>query len=239
MSDEPIAQGIPAPQALDSQTPAAAPPAQDHSGTQRRIDELVAQRAAAERTAQEALQALSRHVQEQAARAQAVPAQPEVDLTKAFESTVDPNVIAMTKQLLAAQAAQLKAQQQAELQRIEAQYGAQSVAQQAASLKGIPQEVGQRAAQLFHEAKMRGSQATQEEALRFAIGDWFIKQQGQVSQVHGHTGRDFSPASQVVTAPNPLPLPARSRAAPANFESLSLDEQLAHMERDFGNESLD
>lgn len=231
MEQDPNAQGQVAPAvSAEPQTQQPAPPAVD-PGIQKRIDELTARAAAAERQALETQQQMLKQQMELVAQARAPQAAPEPDLTQKYGQTVDPNVIAMMNEVTQRVQAKANAELEARTRQLRAQYGSAQIQAQASQLKGVPPEVGQRAAELFRQAQLAGSQASEDEALRYALGDWMLKQQATAAPVYGYTGRSMMPSEAPLTAPNYIP-PRQAKGPPANFESMSLEEQIAQMERD-------
>lgn len=230
MDQDPNAQGpvVPAPVA-DSQTQQAAPPAID-PGIQKRIDELTAARHDAEKRALEAQNFAMKVAMEQTARQQPV-APPAPDLTAQYGQTVDPNVIAMMKQVTADIQAKADANLETRTRQLRAQYGAAQIRVEAQQLKGIPPEVGQRAAELYQQAQLAGNNASEGEALRYAVGDWMLKQQALVAPVYGQTGRQLAPDGQPITQSNYVPA-RQVKSFPSNWDSLTDEQQLAQMEKD-------
>lgn len=241
MSDEVPAQLPPEPvdpqQDLNAapqlQTPPAPVPDQT-SGYQRRIDELTAQARQAERLAAEATNRLSQQTLELAARLAPPPAPPP-DITKQYEATVDPHVLELMRKAMEAQRAEMERQFNARLEeqtrQLHIQQGTMQLQQEAQAAKVDP-AIAARAAELFRQAKANGSQATYQEALRFAIGDNYLQQAARAQNVQGVDHRQFNAPQPSFQLPNPVPQQAGRKGPPPNFESLPLAEQLAIMERD-------
>lgn len=214
-------------------------PSQDenqHEGFQHRVNELTAKWRQTEQERNELLKTVTeltaqqtdmvRRMQDQQSAAQAAQAKPEADPLQPYEQDLDPRVTAAIKATQAAMQRQF-AQQMSVMQ---AQQGALLIDNQMGSVKGIDPTVVARAKQLYVQAKQQGSQATPEEALRYALGDWYLQQAQKGAAVQGVSPQQFNTQMQTIPAPNPQPQNV-TQNTPADFESWPLNKQIQYMEK--------
>lgn len=197
-----------------------------HPGLQARIDELVARAKAAEAQAleyQQKMMELATQVVTGPAR-QAAPAQ--IDPLAQHKNDLDPRLV----EVLEAQRRQFEQQLQIKTAALEVAQGKFSIMQSAATVPGIQPDVVQQAQRLYEQSKLAGNNPSPDEALRFAIGDAFLKQQARAAGVSGIPTNFYNPTHAVVPSAPAMP-PQSSPALPADFESRPLQEQIALMEK--------
>lgn len=195
-------------------------------GLQARIDELVARAKTAEAANQELMQKMleqnMRLMEAQRPAPQAAP-----DPLAQHADALDPRLV----EILRAERERMEMSFRAKMQQVEAQQGQYAIQAAAAQLRNVPPEVTAKAQQLYHQAKTNGSAATPDEALRYALGDWYLQQQQRGAGVMGLPTTAFNAPMAVPPSVNVMPAAQPSRSAPADFESWSLTKQLEYMER--------
>lgn len=205
---------------------------QQTPGLQSRIDELTARLRASEQATQEVMQRMM-ETQAQLLASQQRPAPAATpDPLQKYAEVLDPRVI----EAFQAERARMEADFRAKLAQVEAQQGVLAIQSAAASAK-IDPAVAARAQALYQQAKNNGANPSPDEALKYAIGDWYVQQQAKAGQVLGLPTTAFN-------APVPVPQsfsvpPQAQRQVPANLESLPLEQQLALLEKlGFGDDPL-
>ncbi|MFT3866847.1 MAG: hypothetical protein QM729_21500 [Solirubrobacterales bacterium] len=182
-------------------------------GIQTRIDQITAEKyeAIARAKAAEA-QVTAMLAQMQSQQAQPVQPQPVVDPLAQFRDKVDPVFFDM-----------LKAQDEASRKQL-AQVMAQNAAQvaalnvhQMAAQRKLPAEVAQRAVALAQGWRMQGHGFTEQDAIRFALGEHYEKLSATAQTFAHNPGQP--PAPLQGQAPTP------QYRLPTNFANLSADEQ--------------
>jgi hypothetical protein len=217
--------------------PTEATPENQHTGLQTRINELTAARKAAEQANQELMQ----RVMEQSARLMELqrpaPAPAAPDALAQHAAELDPRLV----QVLEAERARMQAMFAAKMAQVEATQGQLQIQAAAAQMRNVPPEVAQRAQQLYQQAKLNGSAATPDEAIRYALGDWYLQQQQRAAGVAGVSPQAFNAPFPVLPAAPVIPAAATQQQyiEPPDFESWPLSKQLQYMEqKGIGNSSL-
>ncbi len=203
-------------------TEVAAP---DTSGFQARIDALTAQTREAQKTAQEAVQKMMEMATLATANRAPAPA-PMVDPLDAVRGEMDPRLVAVIE----ADRKRFAAALQEKTVQLEVAQGKFAIQQQVASVPGLSPEVAQRAQQLYEQARLNGSQASADEALRFAIGDEVIRQRQRAGGVAGLPTSVFN-APNATLPPVATPTVNPGYTLPANIDSLPPDQQIAAYEK--------
>lgn len=208
-----------------------ATPAAPADGYQKRIDELTQQLREKERQNQEAYKTVAELAARDAALAQRPPApQAPEDPLAAYREKVDPTALEAMNKMYEA----LERKFQAQHRQLESSFGVRQIESAAAAAPHVPKEVVAEAQRLYQQARAAGSQATSDEALRFALGDYMLK--------GGKLNAPAAPAPQYGTGYAVLPgnaPQARSAAAlPANFESLNRRAQLDILRARYENDPL-
>lgn len=211
----------PSAQAEQTQAPAEPAPA-INEGIQKRIDQLVAEKAEEQRQKNELLAKVLELSARPAAPAPAPAPVPEVDPLAQFGERLDPSV----QEAIRAQAAALKKQYDAILAQQQAQFTAQlsemQVYQQAASSGvQIPDEVKSKAAAI---ARQHGT--SPDIALKLAYGEFAMEAQKKTAGVRGYV----PPATPVMTSAAPAPQQNRGPARPAGFDDLDYRDQAKWLE---------
>lgn len=209
-------------------------PQEQHQGFQARINELTARAKAAEAQAAEYQSNLQRQTMEFAAQMASFqrPTPEPIDPLKQYEAAVDPNVLQAMKAALATQQATFQRQLDQQTRQLAAQQSALEVQALASRSPGIDPAIAQRAAQLVQQARMQGSNASATEALNFAVGEWYLKNQARAAPVANFAPQAFNVPNPTLNLPPP-PVRSRpvSRQEPANFDRMSIEQQLAWYEQ--------
>lgn len=223
---------------MDQQAPAQA---SDSAGTQpanpglqARIDELVAkQRQDAERAAAAEKQSveLAAQMAQMAIqmRQPVAPVAAPVDPLAQFQDQIDPNTLKAIQAATEATRRQVEQQYQSQLAAQAAQMAGYTVRAEAAAIPNLPKEVVDRAAQLATQWRQAGIQYPPSDALNFALGEYQRGQLLKAAPVAGYNPGAAPPAITPGFAPAP-PAP-RGPALPANFDSLSRQDQYAALDK--------
>jgi hypothetical protein len=199
---------------------------QQSPGLQARIDELVARAKTAEQANQELMQRLmeqNARLMEQTAPKPVI----EPDPLAQHAEALDPRLV----QVLQAERQRMEAVFRTKMAQVEAQQGQLSIQAAAAQMRNVPAEVTQRAQQLYQQAKLNGSAATPDEALRYALGDWYLQQQQRGAQVVGLPTTAFNAPLPVPPSAPVLPNVTGPKPVPADFDNWPLQKQLTYMEQ--------
>lgn len=209
---------------------------QNNEGFQHRINELTAKF----RQQEEANQKLSQQLFEQQAKyasmieqqiqaQRAAPPQQVEDPLAPFKDQIDPTVAQAVQAAVNATRKQMEAQFNGILQQQAAEQAVYAVRAEAAALPNIPREVSQRAEQLMRAWKAQGLPIIPQDAINFALGEYQRNQLLKAAPVRGYDPTAQVPPA-VITGQAPAPQAARS-ALPANFDSLSYDQQNLILEK--------
>ena len=227
-----IAEGSPA-QGQDAtnqgqQSQAAESPPAQVNGIQKRIDELTARSYEKDAT----INQLQQSVTELVTRlAQQVPQQQAAPPTNPFEG-VDYSDPQSVQAAFTAAMGQMEQKFSQQLGHVAGRAAQMEVANVAASFGVQNPAIVQRAQQLVAAWKQRGYEFVPEDAVKFALGE---------AQAAGGQRQQYAPPNPVMSGQNPgPPVPVnRTQALPANFDDLSVDDQLRILEaRGAGDQSL-
>lgn len=198
--------------------------ASQQSGIQKRIDELTAKYHEAEGRANAMAQALAAQAAAGAAQAQAP--QPPVDEVAQQLQQLEQYSPEVAKAVRAI-ADSIAAKSQKQLQQVQFQLESQTVSKEVvreAAAMGIKDaKVAARAEELAVSWRANGLRLSPSDALTFALGE----AARTPAQARASDGR-YAPPDAVITAASPTRTPVQKGGpAPANFESLPADQQLA------------
>ena len=212
----------PSAQAEQVQTPSQPEAPAVNEGIQKRIDQLVAERAESERQKNELLARVLELSAKQSAPAPAPAPVPEVDPLAQYGDRLDPSV----QEAIRAQAAAIKRQYDAILTQQQAQFRAemsemQVYTQAAQSGVQIPDEVKAKAAGI---ARQHGT--SPDIALKLAYGEFALEAQRKTAGVRGYV----PPATPVMTSAAPAPQQRHGPARPAGFDDLDFRDQAKWLE---------
>lgn len=212
----------PSAQAEQAQTPSQPEAPAVNEGIQKRIDQLVAERAESERQKNELLARVLELSAKQSAPAPAPAPVPEVDPLAQYSERLDPSV----QEAIRAQAAAIKRQYDAILTQQQAQFRAemsemQVYTQAAQSGVQIPDEVKAKAAGI---ARQHGT--SPDIALKLAYGEFALEAQRKTAGVRGYV----PPATPVMTSAAPAPQQRQGPARPAGFDDLDFRDQAKWLE---------
>lgn len=204
-------------------------PAQN-PGLQERINELTAAR----RQAEEQAQALMKTVAEQSAQLTAVMAQrtaPQVaapvDALEKYKDQLAPELV----EVLRSQGARQEQEFRARMAQLETQQGLFAIQQQAAALPtSVPKEAIARANELFVQAKNAGLNPSSDEALKYSIGEWYMKEAAKTGRVANVPTSAFNAPNANLPSVNPVQR-QNAAQAPTDFDSWSNAKQLQYMEQ--------
>lgn len=209
-------------QTQNAEQPVQAQPPAANEGVQKRIDQLVAERAESERQKNELLAKVLELSARQSAPAPAPAPVPQVDPLAQFGDRLDPSV----QEAIRAATGALKQQYDGILAQQAAQFSAQmngmQVFQHAAQVGiDIPNDVKAKAAEI---ARQHGT--SPEIALKLAYGEFAMDAQKKTASVRGYT----PPATPVMTNAAPAPTQYRGPARPAGFDTLDPRDQAKWLE---------
>lgn len=212
----------PSAQAEQAQTPSQPEAPAVNEGIQKRIDQLVAERAESERQKNELLARVLELSAKQSAPAPAPAPVPEVDPLAQYSERLDPSV----QEAIRAQAAAIKRQYDGIIAAQQAQFSAQLsemqvYTQAAQSGVQIPDEVKAKAAGI---ARQHGT--SPDIALKLAYGEFALEAQRKTAGVRGYV----PPATPVMTSAAPAPQQRQGPARPAGFDDLDFRDQAKWLE---------
>ena len=211
----------PSAQAEQAQAPSQPEAPAVNEGIQKRIDQLVAERAESERQKNELLARVLELSAKQSAPTPVAPV-PEVDPLAQYGDRLDPSV----QEAIRAQAAAIKRQYDGIIAAQQAQFSAQLsemqvYTQAAQSGVQIPDEVKAKAAGI---ARQHGT--SPDIALKLAYGEFALEAPRKTAGVRGYV----PPTTPVMTSAAPAPQQSRGPARPAGFDDLDFRDQAKWLE---------
>lgn len=214
------------PTATDNSDPASQQQPQNNgtSGTQQRINELVAQRYQRDEMIAQQQATIAQLVATQTAKAEQVQVPDEVAQHMSQLEQYNPEVAKAMRAIQANMETKFQQQLRQTQNTMEVQGGTRELEQLGAQYRATPATV-KRAQDLFAGWKQQGHAFPAADALRFAMGEAAMSP----GQTRGNDGR-FAPTEAVLRGGSLPPMQQQPPGRPANFENLSPDQQMQWLE---------